>query len=125
MVLTAGGSIALLRHLGVQDFGRYATVTAIVAIARAITEAGLGVIGQREYVLRETAEAQRELVADVLGIRLVLTPLGGILAGAPSRRSPGTAPRSWPAALAGSGLVLANVATARRSRSARRCGSGG
>ena len=110
MVLTAGASIALLRHLGVQDFGRYATITAIVAIAGALTEAGLGVIGHREYVLRETAAAQRELLADIIGIRLVLTPLAVILsagfvavAGYGSELVAG-------ALLAGSGLVLANVA---------------
>jgi O-antigen/teichoic acid export membrane protein len=110
MVLTAATSIALLRYLGVDDFGRYATVTAIVAIVGGVTDAGLNVIGQREYVLRRTLEEQRALIADVAGIRLLLTPVGvglaalfAIVAGYDEQMVAGTL-------FAGSGLVLANLA---------------
>jgi O-antigen/teichoic acid export membrane protein len=111
MLFTAGASIALLRYLGVNDFGRYATVTAIIAIVQGITDAGLNVAGQREYVLRRTPEARRELLGDVLGIRLALTPVGvaaatvfALIAGYDSQMVAGTL-------LAGAGLVFANAAS--------------
>ena len=40
--LTAVASILLLRHLGVADFGRFMTVTSLIAIVGGVTEAGLG-----------------------------------------------------------------------------------
>ena len=40
----------LLRHLGVAQFGRYATVIALAAIVAGLADAGLTVAGQREYV---------------------------------------------------------------------------
>jgi O-antigen/teichoic acid export membrane protein len=110
MALTAGASIALLRHLGVQDFGRYATISAIVAIAGSLTDAGLVVVGQREYVLRTTAAGQRELLADVLGIRLVLTPLAVLLSAAFVAVAGYGGELVAGALVAGVGLVIANVA---------------
>jgi O-antigen/teichoic acid export membrane protein len=110
MALTAGASIALLRHLGVQDFGRYATISAIVAIAGSLTDAGLVVVGQREYVLRTTEAAQRELLADVLGIRLVLTPLAVLLSTAFVAVAGYGSELVAGALVAGAGLVLANMA---------------
>jgi O-antigen/teichoic acid export membrane protein len=110
MLLTAGASIALLRHLGVVDFGRYATITAIVAIAGSLTDAGLVVVGQREYVLRTTSAGQRELLADVLGIRLVLTPVAVGLGAAFVAVAGYGGKLVLGALVAGCGLVLANVA---------------
>src|SRR4051794_15888856 len=111
MALTAGASIALLRYLGVGDFGRYATVTAIIAIVQGITDAGLTVAGQREYVTRRDPAERRELLADVLGIRLALTPIAvglatlfAVVAGYDSQMIAGTL-------LAGAGLLAANAAS--------------
>jgi O-antigen/teichoic acid export membrane protein len=70
----------LLRHLGVDDFGRFATVIALVAVAVGLTEAGLTVIGQRRYAAGATLEDQRAVLADLVGIRLGLTPMGVALA---------------------------------------------
>jgi O-antigen/teichoic acid export membrane protein len=110
MALTAVASLVLLRYLGVDDFGRYATVTALVAIVQGLTDAGLNVVGQREYVLRRTAADQDDLVADVVAIRLAITPLGvgiaalfAVVAGYDAQMVAGTL-------IAGSGLVVANVA---------------
>ena len=76
----AAASIFLLRHLGVTDFGRYVTVMSLVAVVAALSDAGLTMVGQREYVLLRTAHERRRLVADVLGTRLLITPVGVLLA---------------------------------------------
>jgi O-antigen/teichoic acid export membrane protein len=76
MALSAVGSIVLLRYLGVTDFGRYVTVIALVGIVTGITDAGLTIAGQREYVTRASEAEQRDFLSLVLGIRLVISPLG-------------------------------------------------
>lgn len=109
LLLTAVASIFLLRHLGVVRFGQFTTVIAIVTVVQGVTDAGLTLVGQREYVHAD-AERRRTLLADLVGIRLVLTPLGVVLgvlfavvAGYPNALVTGTV-------LAGIGVVLAVVA---------------
>ncbi len=80
VVLVALASVLLLRHLGVVDFGRYATVIALAAIVGGLADAGLTVVGQREYVALEDAAERRRLVGAVAGVRLVLAPLGILVA---------------------------------------------
>lgn len=73
------GAALMTRHLGAADFGRYVTVTSVVAVAAGLTEAGLLNIGVREYSIREGAP--RELfLRNLLGIRLVVTCAGTVLA---------------------------------------------
>ncbi|HEX4805584.1 MAG TPA: oligosaccharide flippase family protein, partial [Conexibacter sp.] len=109
LLLTALASIPLLRHLGPVRFGQYTTVIAIVTIVQGVTDAGLTLVGQREYVHADAAR-RRTLLADLVGIRLVLTPLGVVLgvafalvAGYPNALVTGTL-------LAGLGVVLSVVA---------------
>lgn len=109
LLLTAVASIFLLRHLGVVRFGQYTTVVAIVTVVQGLTDAGLTTVGQRIYVHADAAR-RRTLLADLVGIRLVLTPLGivagvlfAIVAGYPNALVTGTL-------LAGIGVVLAVVA---------------
>jgi len=109
LLLTAVASVFLLRHLGVARFGQYTTVIAIVTIVQGVADAGLTLVGQREYVHADAAR-RRTLLADLVGIRLVLTPLGvavgvlfAVLAGYPNALVTGTL-------LAGIGVVLAVVA---------------
>jgi O-antigen/teichoic acid export membrane protein len=106
LLLTAVASIFLLRHLGVVRFGQWATVIAIVTVVQGVTDAGLTLVGQRAYVHAD-AERRRTLLADLVGIRLVLTPLGvalgiafALVAGYPDVLVLGTL-------LAGIGVVLA------------------
>lgn len=110
LVLVAAGSVLLLRHLGVVGFGRYATIMALVAIVSGLTDAGLTVTGQRDYVQAGSDGERRALLGAVVGVRLLLTPLGVVLAaifalvaGYGSRLAEGVL-------LAGAGLVLANLA---------------
>ena len=78
-VLVSGVSAALLfRHLGVVDTGRYATAVALVAIVAAISDFGLTAVGVRELSTRR-ADERWPLARDLLGLRLTLTVVGGIV----------------------------------------------
>jgi O-antigen/teichoic acid export membrane protein len=111
LLLTAVASIFLLRHLGVVRFGQYTTVIAIVTLVQGLTDGGLTVVGQRIYVHAD-AERRRTLLADLVGIRLVLTPAGiavgvlfALVSGYPNALVLGTI-------LAGVGVILSVVAAA-------------
>ncbi len=65
----------LIHHLGVEGFGRYTTVIALVALIGVGTEAGLNAIALREYSVQEGGERKR-VMRDLLGIRLVVTGAG-------------------------------------------------
>jgi O-antigen/teichoic acid export membrane protein len=69
----------LVRHLGVDDFGRYVTVLSLIAIVAGVTDAGLGSVAVREYSALEPAR-RRAFMRDVLGARVVLTFLGVLVA---------------------------------------------
>lgn len=73
-------SILLLRVLGVEDFGRYGTVLALIAIAATITDAGLTITGSRELALRPKGTERRQVLGAILGLRLVLCTLGMLAA---------------------------------------------
>jgi O-antigen/teichoic acid export membrane protein len=65
----------LLRHLGVDESGRYVTVTSLVAIATTIADAGLNVTGSRDLALAPP-NRRRELIGNLLGLRLMIAPVG-------------------------------------------------
>ena len=109
IVLMAAASVLLLRYLGVVQAGRYFTVMALVAIAGTIADAGLTAVGSRELSLRDTESGRRRMLGNLLGLRLVITPLGiagalafALAAGYPSEMVAGTA-------LAGAGLLLVTL----------------
>ena len=81
-------SVLLLRHLGVDGFAHYATVVALLGIVSGITDAGLTAVGSRELALREPGAERERLLRTILGLRLVVTPIGVALAVAfaPRRR---------------------------------------
>jgi O-antigen/teichoic acid export membrane protein len=76
--LAGVASAALLfRHLGVVETGRYSVAIALVAIVAGVTDLGLTTIGVRELSVRTGVE--RDAIArNLLGLRLVLTAVGGI-----------------------------------------------
>jgi O-antigen/teichoic acid export membrane protein len=75
----AVGSFFLLRHLGVSDFGRYATVTALLGVVAGISDAGLTAVGSRELALLGGEERAR-LMRNLVTLRLTITPIGVLLA---------------------------------------------
>lgn len=108
IVLGAATSVLLLRHLGVESFGRYGIVVALVGIVSAVTDAGLTAIGSRELAVLPRAE-RPPLLANLLGLRIVLTAAGVLaatafaaVAGYPGVVIAGTA-------LAGLGVLLLNT----------------
>src|SRR5919197_1194904 len=80
LLLLAGGSVLLLRYLGVVDFGRYVTVMALIGIVSGVTDAGLTAIGAREMSITPKGPDRDALLASLLTLRLLLTPLGVVVA---------------------------------------------
>ncbi len=106
VVLTAAASVFLLRYLGVVDFGRYVTVMSLIAIVSGVADAGLTAVANRELATRRLAEERNRLMRNLVGLRLLLTPLGvlaavgfAVIAGYGSTMVAGTA-------LAGAALVF-------------------
>jgi O-antigen/teichoic acid export membrane protein len=79
ILLTAAVVPLMTRHLGVADFGRFVTASSVVMIVAGVTEFGLSGIGTREYALAAPAD-RRALLANLLGLRSVLTVAGLALA---------------------------------------------
>ena len=79
-VIGAAGAVLLLRHLGVEDFGRFGTVMALLAVVQGISDAGLSLTGSRELSVRESEAERRDLLAHLLGLRIVLTAAGVLVA---------------------------------------------
>ena len=103
--LSVVGAAVLLRYLGVSDYGRYASVFALVTIVGGVTEAGTANVGVRELAVLPRREHEA-LLAELQGVRLALTAAGVLLAlvfvvvaGYPAVMVEG-------AALAGLGLLL-------------------
>lgn len=111
IVLGLATATLLLRHLGVEDSGRYVTVLSLVGIAVAVVDTGLNVTASSELALREPGD-RRELVANVLAQRLLIAPVAllllvafALVAGYPSEMVAGTA-------LAGAGVFMVAIADA-------------
>jgi O-antigen/teichoic acid export membrane protein len=79
ILLAAGTSVLLLRYLGVVDFGRYATVAALLGIVSGITDAGLTAVGARELSVRAPAD-RAVVLRNIVALRLIVTPIGVLAA---------------------------------------------
>jgi O-antigen/teichoic acid export membrane protein len=71
-LLGAATSVFLLRGLGVEDFGRYATVTALLGIVSTLSDAGLTAVGVREASLRAIGPERWSLLSNLVALRLAL-----------------------------------------------------
>jgi O-antigen/teichoic acid export membrane protein len=69
----------VVRHLGVVDFGRYATVSSLMFIVTGLTEGGLAALGMREYSTLDPA-GRATLVRNLLGLRIALTFVAAVIA---------------------------------------------
>jgi O-antigen/teichoic acid export membrane protein len=108
ILLGAATSVLLLRHLGVEDFGRYGIVVALVGIVSAITDAGLTAVGSRELAILPAAD-RPALLRNLVALRILLTGAGVVVAtafaavaGYPGVVVAGTA-------IAGLGVLLLNT----------------
>jgi O-antigen/teichoic acid export membrane protein len=78
LLLSLAAVPLVIRHLGPVDYGRFATVTAIVFIVAGFTEAGLTSLGVREYSNMPRAEGAR-LLRNLIGLRLTTTAVGVVV----------------------------------------------
>jgi O-antigen/teichoic acid export membrane protein len=65
----------LIRHLGIEEFGRYSVVITVIGIVAGLTEGGINLIAVREYAA-SGAERRDRVMRHLLGIRLVTTTAG-------------------------------------------------
>lgn len=76
LIASVAAFAVVARHLGVDDTGRYALVLAIVTFVSGLSELGLTAIGVRELSVR-TGEARNSLARNLLGLRILLSFVGG------------------------------------------------
>jgi O-antigen/teichoic acid export membrane protein len=76
ILLAAVTSVLLLRYLGVEAFGLYGVVAALLGIVASLTEGGLSVVGARDLALAPAGEPRRRLLGNLLLLRIVLTSAG-------------------------------------------------
>lgn len=108
-LITAAAAILLLRHLGVANFGRYGTVMALLTIVQGVSDAGLGLTGSRELSVLDTAGERRALLAHLIGLRIILTAVGILLAIGFSFAAGYTTTMVEGTALAGAGIFVLSV----------------
>jgi len=69
----------VVRHLGVEGYGRFVLVTSLLFVVTALTEGGLANVAVGEYAT-SGREERRRLVAALLGLRVALTAVAAVLA---------------------------------------------
>jgi len=79
LALSLASAPLLIRHLGTVGFGRYITVISLVTVVAGLTEGGLNAIAIREYSARSGTDRAMAM-RDLIGIRLVLSLVGGLMA---------------------------------------------
>lgn len=77
MLLALVSAPLLIRHLNQAGFGQYITALSIATIAAGLTEGGVNTIALREFASR-TGRERDAAMANVLGIRLLLSVVGVI-----------------------------------------------
>jgi len=80
MLLSLAATPLLIRHLGDADFGRYSAVLAVVMVVGGLMDGGISTIALRELAVTTQPAARQRLMSDLLGLRLVLSALGIVLA---------------------------------------------
>jgi O-antigen/teichoic acid export membrane protein len=69
----------LTRYLEPAGFSRYTTILSLVGVVAVVTDAGMSNLGTREYAVREGSDRDA-LMRDLLGLRVILTLIGVLLA---------------------------------------------
>ncbi len=110
MVLSVAGMIVVTRTLGPARFGVFQSILSIVMIVGAVTDAGLGALGIREYTQR-SSESRDQMMATLLGIRVSLTCVGVAAAVLILLIGGGSGDLVVGTVLAGTGLVLTVMQT--------------
>jgi O-antigen/teichoic acid export membrane protein len=77
LVFALATATLLLRHLGVEESGRYVTVMSLVGIALAIVDTGLNVSASKDLTVCPR-EGRRELLANVVGQRIIVAVIAWV-----------------------------------------------
>jgi O-antigen/teichoic acid export membrane protein len=108
LVFALATATLLLRHLGVEESGRYVTVMSLAGIALAIVDQGLNVSASKDLTMTARGE-RRALLENVVGQRVVVAGFAwvvlvafALVAGYPREMVVGTA-------LAGAGIMLVAI----------------
>jgi O-antigen/teichoic acid export membrane protein len=109
VLLAAATSVLLLRHLGVEDVGRYGVVVALLGIVSSVTDAGLTAVGARELAVRRGGAERDELLGALVSLRVALTAAGVLLATAFALGARYDDAVVWGTLVAGLGVVLVNT----------------
>jgi O-antigen/teichoic acid export membrane protein len=79
ILLSAASVPLIVRALGVEDYGRFITITSLITIVGGVTDAGLENIGVREFsVLR--GDERDTMMRHLIGVRMALTVVGVLIA---------------------------------------------
>ena len=98
----------VIRHLGVEEFGGYVAALALISVVALASDAGLTLVGLREYAVRDEASRAR-LLDSLMALRLAVVTAGVAVAcgfAAISGYDPALIAGT---ALAGAGLLLVVV----------------
>ncbi len=79
LAVSVAGISLMTRHLGLGRYGMYTTVMSLVTVIGAVTDAGMGGLGTREYAITH-GEERNHLMRDLLGLRLALMAGGSLFA---------------------------------------------
>lgn len=102
-------SVFLLRGLGVEDYGRYGTVAALLGIVSTFTDAGLTAVGARELAVRPPGPERERLLRLLLGLRVLLS-VAAVLAAVGFAAAVGyDEVMVWGTLIAGVGVLLVNT----------------
>ncbi len=98
LIFALATATLLLRHLGVEESGRYVTAMSLVGIAVAIVDVGLNVSASKDLTMRPR-DQRRDLLANVVGQRIVVASvaLACQVAFSPDIRASLWSARRWPA----------------------------
>lgn len=66
----------VIRQLGAAEFGRYASVLAVIAIVTGLTEGGVNTVALRELSSAGGPQERAQAMRDLLGLRMVLSVAG-------------------------------------------------
>lgn len=106
LLLSLASAPLLTRYLGVEDFGHYVAVLSLVTVIALVADAGLTVVGVREYAIRD-ADGRRRLMGNIVTLRVLIAGAGILLAVAYAAAAGFGASLVVGTALAGVGMLLA------------------
>jgi O-antigen/teichoic acid export membrane protein len=102
-------AVFLTRGLGLEDFGRYGTVAAVLGIVSIVTDAGLTAVGSRELAVLQPGRAREELLRHLVGLRILVSTAAVLAATGFVALAGYDRVMVWGTLLGGLGVLLVNT----------------